>query len=54
MPTYSYHCDKCGQDFERAESISEHEAAKPRCPKCGARQVSWTPRSMNIITKKKS
>lgn len=54
MPTYSYHCDKCGKDFDRSESISEHETATPRCPKCGGRSVSWVPKGMNIITKKKS
>lgn len=40
MPTYEYRCDKCGQTFEKEESIKEHEAHKARCPKCGSEQVS--------------
>ena len=33
MPTYEYHCDACGADFELFQSIT----AKPvrKCPKCG-------------------
>ena len=54
MPTYSYHCDECGQDFDRSEGISEHETTKPRCPKCGGRKVAWVPRHINVITTKKS
>jgi len=54
MPTYSYRCEDCAQDFERSEPISEHETARPRCPKCGGHKVSWIPRTMNVITKKKS
>jgi putative FmdB family regulatory protein len=34
MPTYQYHCQKCAATFERTETISEHETAKPQCPKC--------------------
>ena len=31
MPTYSYHCEKCGKKFERTETMSEHEAAQTKC-----------------------
>ena len=34
MPTYQYGCENCGKTFERTETISEHEALKPPCPKC--------------------
>ena len=34
MPTYQYRCRECGKSFERTETISEHENAKVRCPKC--------------------
>jgi putative FmdB family regulatory protein len=39
MPAYQYRCDKCGEAFERTETISEHETAKPQCPKCGSKRV---------------
>jgi putative FmdB family regulatory protein len=41
MPTYQYRCDKCGNKFERTETISEHEALKLKCPKCGSKKVSF-------------
>jgi putative FmdB family regulatory protein len=39
MPTYQYRCEKCGKMFERTETMSEHEAAKPQCPNCGSKKV---------------
>ena len=33
MPTYSYHCDACGKDFEKEQRITEAPAKK--CLKCG-------------------
>ena len=37
MPTYEYHCDACGAEFELFQSIK----AKPisKCPTCGRRRV---------------
>lgn len=37
MPTYDYHCDACGHEFEEFQSIT----AKPlkKCPKCGKRKL---------------
>ena len=37
MPTYEYHCDECGADFELFQSIK----AKPikKCPACGKRRA---------------
>jgi len=43
MPTYQYRCEKCGKRFERTETISEHEAVKPQCPKCGSKKVTFVP-----------
>jgi putative FmdB family regulatory protein len=37
MPTYSYRCEKCGKKFDRTETMSEHEAAKAKCAKCGSK-----------------
>lgn len=37
MPTYDYHCDACGHEFEEFQSIT----AKPlkKCPKCGKQKL---------------
>ena len=33
MPTYDYHCDACGHEFELFQQMSESPQRK--CPKCG-------------------
>ena len=43
MPTYAYRCEQCGETFERIETISEREKAKPPCPKCGSDKVVSVP-----------
>ncbi|MCX5638789.1 MAG: zinc ribbon domain-containing protein [Planctomycetota bacterium] len=37
MPTYSYRCESCGNEFERFQTIT----AKPlrMCPKCGKKKL---------------
>ena len=37
MPTYEYHCDACGNDFEQFQSITA--APIKKCPKCGKNKV---------------
>jgi putative FmdB family regulatory protein len=37
MPTYEYHCDACGNDFEEFQSIKA--APIKKCPKCGKNKV---------------
>lgn len=37
MPTYEYHCDACGHDFEKFQSMSA-EPVKV-CPHCGKKKV---------------
>ncbi len=54
MPTYEYRCEKCKTTFKRMDSISEHERAKPQCPKCGSKQVSQVPGRFFVVTSKKS
>ena len=54
MPTYQYRCEKCGKRFERAETISEHEAVKPQYPKCGSKKVTFVPGHVFVVTSKKS
>jgi putative FmdB family regulatory protein len=54
MPTYQYRCEKCGKTFERTETMSEREAAKPKCPNCGSKKVSAVPGRVYVVTSKKS
>lgn len=37
MPTYEYHCDACGLDFERDQRITEDPLKT--CPSCKARKA---------------
>lgn len=34
MPTYSYHCDTCGHDFEAVQRFTDDPLTA--CPECGA------------------
>jgi putative FmdB family regulatory protein len=34
MPTYSYHCDSCGHDFEVVQRFVDDPLTE--CPKCGS------------------
>jgi putative FmdB family regulatory protein len=54
VPTYQYRCEQCAIAFERTETISEHELAKPKCPKCGSKKVSVVPGRVYVVTSKKS
>jgi putative FmdB family regulatory protein len=54
MPTYEYRCEGCGENFEERESIAEHEATKPTCPKCGGDQVARVYSRLNVQTSRKS
>jgi len=40
--------------FERSETMSEHEALKLKCPKCGSKRVSFVPSKVYVVTSKKS
>ncbi len=39
MPTYEYHCEKCGHDFEAFQSMRDE--AYRECPKELCRQKKW-------------
>jgi len=54
VPTYQYRCSECGKSFERTETITEHEAAKVRCPKCNSKKVTQVPGRVHVVTSKKS
>ena len=54
MPTYQYRCEQCGEVFEHAERLAEHETAHPNCPKCGSEKVQHIPTPFVAKTSKKS
>ncbi len=54
MPTYVYRCEQCQEIFDRVETISEHGASTPRCPKCGGDKVVSVPAPFTAKTAKKS
>jgi putative FmdB family regulatory protein len=39
MPRYEFLCEKCRKPFELTMTISEHEKASPKCPKCKGTKV---------------
>jgi putative FmdB family regulatory protein len=47
-------CRECGKSFERAETISEHDAAKVRCPKCNSKKVTQVAGRVHVVTSKKN
>lgn len=54
MPTYEYHCQKCGEVFTRIERMEEHEKGNPRCPKCDSAEVEQVFAPFFAKTSKKS
>ena len=38
MPLYEYHCNTCGENFEKMVRFSEQELA-PECPECHSRDT---------------
>jgi putative FmdB family regulatory protein len=43
MPRYEFLCEKCRKPFELTMTISEHEKASPKCPKCKRTKVGPQP-----------
>jgi putative FmdB family regulatory protein len=48
MPTYTYRCQKCGEEFERFQSMSD--APVKRCPTCKGK-VQRTFHPVGIVLK---
>jgi putative FmdB family regulatory protein len=38
MPLYEYHCNDCGDDFDKLVSFSQTNESQP-CPSCGSQQT---------------
>ncbi len=54
MPEYEYTCTSCGKKFAVSISISEHDKAKVRCPKCQSPEIEQLPPHVYVKTSKKS
>ena len=57
MPTYEFHCEKCGKNFEQVLSLSEYDKRtkqKNKCPSCGSTRVVKTISVVQVKTSKKS
>ncbi len=39
MPTYQFHCTKCGHEFELRCSLFAETPEKPACPSCGTEET---------------
>ncbi len=40
MPLYEYHCNTCGENFEKMVRFSEQEQEQaPECPQCHSRDT---------------
>lgn len=48
MPTYSYHCDDCGINFDKILPISRYDEPQ-QCPDCGAGPVKKMVTRPNFI-----
>lgn len=54
MPTYDYRCQACRKAFKIVQTISEHEKARPKCPKCKSTKVERVFTGAFVKTSKKS
>ena len=54
MPIYEYRCQGCGREFTLILSISEHDKAKPKCPKCKSAKVQHAVSAVFVKTSRKA
>jgi len=54
MPTYEYHCEKCGKEFTVVMRISEYEQGCIKCEYCKSKKVRQKFSSFYVKTAKKS
>ncbi|HHY06263.1 MAG TPA: zinc ribbon domain-containing protein [Clostridia bacterium] len=47
MPTYEFHCQKCGHHFTQFLSITQRKKAV--CTKCGSKQIEQIYRCCNVV-----
>ena len=54
MPSYDYRCPQCKKKFTLMLSISDHEAKKAKCPKCGTKKLDQLITGFQVKTSRKS
>jgi len=54
MPTYDYRCQACRRAFQIVQTISAHEKARPKCPKCKSTRVERVLTGAFVKTSRKS
>jgi putative FmdB family regulatory protein len=54
MALYSYHCPKCGADFEVAMRVEEVGKKRVACPECKGRKVERVYTAFFAKTSRKS
>ena len=54
MPVYEYVCKDCHKEFEQVLTLTEHDAEKIVCPKCGSKNVEQEAAGFFAVTSKKS
>jgi putative FmdB family regulatory protein len=54
MPVYEYVCKDCHKEFEQVLTLTEHDAGKIVCPKCGSKNVEQEAAGFFAVTSKKS
>jgi len=55
MALYEFQCSKCRRQFAVRQTFGEHDRhPKPKCPKCGSRQVRQLVSAVHVQTSKKS
>jgi putative FmdB family regulatory protein len=54
MPTYDYRCRACRRAFQIVQTMSAHEKARPKCPKCKSTKVERVFTGAFVKTSKKS
>ena len=55
MAQYEFECQSCGKKFTTQQSFAEHDRQpKPKCPKCGNKNVGQLVSTVHVKTSKKS
>lgn len=49
MPTYTYHCENCGNEFDKVQSFSENPLKK--CPQCAKLSLFKVYRPAQVVFK---
>lgn len=54
MPIYEYRCEKCRHRWTASHSMTQHDRARPACPRCGSKTVAPVYSSFFAKTVRKS